>query len=215
MTTEPSAELADKTRAYLTAHGWTSGGDGEAGALWTAPDGRQVAVPHWLAADDPMFRYLLTVVAYLECRQAPVVAAEIINPDAAEPGYTFARAWTWTRVEGTDVEILADTEVRLCARRTAPGPAVVRMAAYGSFFATRQKMREIISGRLDALQGQAIIIDWEGVEAVTGAFASEYAAWFLRTPGVHVRWMNDEVRETIALARRRLAEPETAAEAKS
>lgn len=214
MTTDPSPELADKTRAYLTAHGWTSAGDGIAGAMWTAPGGQRVAVPHWLAADEPMFRHLLTVVAHLEGREALDVAAGIIDPGAPAPAYTFARAWTWTRVEGTDVEILADTEVRLCARRTATVP-VVRMAAYGSFFATRQKMREIISERLDALQGQAIIIDWEGVEAVTGAFASEYAAWFLRTPGVHVRWMNDEVRETIALARRRLAEPETAAEAKS
>ena len=50
MTTDPNPELADKTRAYLTAHGWTSTGDGIAGAMWTAPAGQRVAVPHWLAA---------------------------------------------------------------------------------------------------------------------------------------------------------------------
>jgi hypothetical protein len=130
MTTEPNAELADKTRAYLTAHGWTAGEPGVAGALWNAPDGRQVAVPHWLAADELMFRHLVTVVADLECRQQPVVVAEIINPDGEAPAYTFARAWTWTRAKGTDVEILADTETRLCARKAATeADGALRLAA--------------------------------------------------------------------------------------
>jgi hypothetical protein len=83
----------------------------------------------------------------------------------------------------------------------------VRLADYGLFFATRQKARDIIADRIEALPlGEPLVLDWSGVEAVTGAFASELAGWFLRAGRkIGTEGMNDEVRETWETAVRRLA----------
>jgi hypothetical protein len=85
----------------------------------------------------------------------------------------------------------------------------VRLADYGLFFATRAKARDIIATRIEALPaGEPLVLDWSGVEAVTGAFASELAAWFLRNNRkVIAEGMSDEIRETWETAVRRLAEP--------
>ena len=90
--------------------------------------------------------------------------------------------------------------------RGAMGSVIIRMADHGQFFATRQKARDIIRDRVEAFpEREAVILDWTGVEAVTGAFASELAAWFLRTGRrVGSQGMNEEVRETYETALRRL-----------
>lgn len=92
--------------------------------------------------------------------------------------------------------------------RAAMGSVIIRMADHGQFFffAARQKAREIIRDRIDVFpEREAVILDWTGVEAVTGAFASELAAWLLRTGRrVGSQGMNDEVRETYETAVRRL-----------
>jgi hypothetical protein len=87
----------------------------------------------------------------------------------------------------------------------------VRMADYGQFFATRAKARDIIAERFEALPpGEPLVLDWSGVEAVTGAFASELAGRVLRTGRkIGTEGMNDEVRETWETAVRRLAAPVT------
>lgn len=118
-----SGDLADKIRAYLTAHGWTRGNPGTAGEMWTAPDGRKSAVPRRLSGpnDGDSFEWTVNMAWGVEYRPPAVIAAEILDPDGPEPAYSTAQAWTWTRLEGTDVEILADASVRLCVRRVPTG----------------------------------------------------------------------------------------------
>lgn len=86
------------------------------------------------------------------------------------------------------------------------GSVIVRVAEVGEFFATRDSARRLIKERADCFpERETIIFDWCGVAAVSGAFASEFAAWCLRTGRrVGNRGMNDEVRETYETAWRRL-----------
>lgn len=100
--------------------------------------------------------------------------------------------------------------------RDATGAVIIRVAGYGQFLATRARARDIIRDRLEALPpGEAVVLDWTRVEAVTGAFASELAAWLLSSGRKFGSdGMNDEVRETWETAARRLAEvpvPESSA----
>ena len=83
---------------------------------------------------------------------------------------------------------------------------VVHVASRGQFFATRESARQFIAEEIDALsRREGVIIDWAGVQAVTGAFASEYAAWCLSAGRRFGNiGMNDEVRETYVTAMRRL-----------
>ena len=83
---------------------------------------------------------------------------------------------------------------------------IVRMADYGQFFATRALAKRIISEQIEALPAsEAVVLDWTGVEAVTGAFASELVAWFLRAGRrVESRGANDEVGEAWETAVQRL-----------
>jgi hypothetical protein len=87
-----------------------------------------------------------------------------------------------------------------------PGSVIIRLAVYGRFFATRALARRITGERLEALpSGDAVVLDWTGVEAVTGAFASELVSWLLRAGRkAGNRGMNEEVRETYDTAVRRL-----------
>jgi len=86
------------------------------------------------------------------------------------------------------------------------GSVIVRMADHGRFFATRGRMRQIIADRIETLPArEAVIVDWSGVESVTGAVAAEFAAHVLGTPRrIGSRGMNGEVRETYETAVRRL-----------
>ena len=79
------------------------------------------------------------------------------------------------------------------------------IARRGQFFATRASARQIISEEIDTLsQREAVILDWEGVQAVTGAFAAEVAKWYLSAGRrVASTGMNSEVRETYETACRR------------
>lgn len=90
--------------------------------------------------------------------------------------------------------------------RGVMGSVIVRLAESGQFFATRESARGIIADRIEALpRHEAVILDWTGVEAVTGAFASELAAWLLRTSRkIGSQGMNDEVRDVYETAIRRL-----------
>jgi len=81
------------------------------------------------------------------------------------------------------------------------------VAASGRFFATRDSARRIFTERVASLPpGEPLVLDWTGVEAVTGAFASELATWIDGTSReVGCQGMNDEVREAWETAVLRLA----------
>ena len=89
------------------------------------------------------------------------------------------------------------------------GSVLVFVGDIARFFATRDAARRLIREHADCYpEREAVIFDWTGVEAVTGAFAAEFAAWFLRTGRrVGNQGMNDEVRATYETAARRLADP--------
>ena len=89
--------------------------------------------------------------------------------------------------------------------RGMAGSVVIHIARRGQFFATRASARQIISEEIDTLsQREAVILDWAGVQAVTGAFAAEMAKWYLSTARrVASTGMNSEVRETYETACRR------------
>ena len=92
--------------------------------------------------------------------------------------------------------------------RASMGSVVIHVARRGQFFATRESARQFIAEEIGTLsRREAVIIDWAGVQAVTGAFASEFAAWCLRADRRFGNiGMNDEVRETYVTAMRRLEE---------
>lgn len=101
----------------------------------------------------------------------------------------------------------------MCARtdengrcRGMAGSVIVHVARHGEFFATREKARQIISAETGALpEREAVILDWAGVQAVTGAFAGELAKWRLSTARrVASTAMNEDVRRTCETAERRL-----------
>jgi hypothetical protein len=101
----------------------------------------------------------------------------------------------------------------MCARtgedgrcRGSAGSAIIHLAARGQFFATRDSARQIIAEEIDTLaRSEGVILDWAGVQAVTGAFASEFAGWCLSADRRYGSiGMNDEVREAYVTACRRL-----------
>lgn len=107
---------------------------------------------------------------------------------------------------------MSDRHHGLCATtdpdgrcRAGMGSVVVHVADRGEFFATRDSAARL-AGHIEAIpRGIAVIVDWRGVVAVTGAFASEYAAWYM---GVARRigndGMSDDVRREFDVACRRL-----------
>ena len=108
---------------------------------------------------------------------------------------------------------MADTHPHWCVRtdedgrcRSYQGSFVVHVARRGQFFATREGARQFIAKDIATLsRREGVLIDWTGVQAVTGAFASEFAAWCLKADRRFGNLaMNDEVRETYVTAMRRL-----------
>lgn len=93
-------------------------------------------------------------------------------------------------------------------RRDIGGSVIIRMAAHGEFFATRARARQLIAEVIDALpRRESVILEWDGVQAVTGAFMAELTGWlYVTTRRVGNRKMNEDVREAYALACRRLGE---------
>ncbi len=83
---------------------------------------------------------------------------------------------------------------------------IVHVANRGEFFATRESARRLIGEETGALpEREAVILDWTGVQAVTGAFAGELAKWCLSTARrVASTAMNEDVRRTYETAMRRL-----------
>ncbi len=88
---------------------------------------------------------------------------------------------------------------------TCGNSVTVQVAAYGEFFATRQRAMPIRSRAvvfLDMHPDDALIFDFAGVQAVTGGFADELVASLAGAyPGrVRVVGANADVAATIALA---------------
>ncbi len=101
----------------------------------------------------------------------------------------------------------------LCARtdengrcRGSEGSVIIHVASRGQFFATRESARKMISEEIDTLsRREPVIIDWAGVQAVTGAFAAEFAGWCLSAARRYGSiGMNDEVREAYVTACQRI-----------
>jgi hypothetical protein len=113
-----SENLTDKIVAYLSAHGWTGSKPGTAGAMWKGPGDWQVAVPFKLhgPSDGSTFAHIVDAIAGVEYRPRPVIAAEILDADAS-PSFQIAPAWTWIRLDGSDVEILTAGNTALCVRK--------------------------------------------------------------------------------------------------
>jgi hypothetical protein len=86
------------------------------------------------------------------------------------------------------------------------GSVIIRLADYGEFFALRESARQFIREQIDVLPAhEAVILDWTGVQAITGAFAAEFTGWFLRTTRrIGSQGMTDDVRVEIDTACRRL-----------
>lgn len=81
-----------------------------------------------------------------------------------------------------------------------------QLADHGKFFATRARAREIWE-LIDALPPEYLIIDWTGVEAVTGSFAGELAKTLDQSPRqVTSVGMNEDVDDTYMRAVVRLQE---------
>ena len=82
---------------------------------------------------------------------------------------------------------------------------VYRVYRGSPFFATRASARAVCAG-IDALPaGEPVTVDWTRIEAVTGAFASEFVKWQMEASRqLDHAGMNDEVLGTFALARKRL-----------
>lgn len=81
-----------------------------------------------------------------------------------------------------------------------------------SFFATRAAARQLCA-EIDALPAaEPVIVDWSGIDAVTGAFADEYVKWMLaKSRTVSNEGMNDEVLGALALTRQRNGEEKPSA----
>jgi hypothetical protein len=90
--------------------------------------------------------------------------------------------------------------------RGSLGSVIVRVGEIGQFFATRDSVRRLVAEHVDSLPSrEAVILDWTGVHAVTGAFADEFARWAMATwRKVGSEGMNDDVRETYELACKRI-----------
>jgi hypothetical protein len=85
------------------------------------------------------------------------------------------------------------------------GSVVVHVADRGEFFATRDSARRLCE-HIDAIpRSAAVIIDWQDVTAVTGAFASEVAGWYLgERRRLGCQRMSEDVRREWDTACRRL-----------
>jgi hypothetical protein len=85
------------------------------------------------------------------------------------------------------------------------GSVIVRVAERGEFFATRDSARRLTECAAVLPQREAVIFEWDGVAAVTGAFIDEFAKWAMGTRRrVGSRGMNDDVRAAYELACRRI-----------
>ena len=82
---------------------------------------------------------------------------------------------------------------------------VVRVSDVAQFFATRDSARRLIAGHANALpDGTAVIFDWSGVEAVTGAFMAEFVKRSTVNPrAIAHQGMNDDIRAAWNLAHSR------------
>lgn len=85
----------------------------------------------------------------------------------------------------------------------------IEVSQFGKFFATRHRaaeIRTIVEQVLAAEPDDALLLDFEGVEAVTGGFADELVAQLRHRHGNRICWdgANESVADTIleALARR-------------
>jgi hypothetical protein len=90
--------------------------------------------------------------------------------------------------------------------RGVMGSVIVRVGERGEFFATRDSARRLIAECADVLPWhEAVIFEWGGVAAVTGAFMDEFAKWAMDTRRrTGCRGMSDDVREAYELAWRRI-----------
>jgi hypothetical protein len=80
-----------------------------------------------------------------------------------------------------------------------PDPSRVRIYRGAPFFATRKAAHPIAAEIASAAAtGGAVIADWSGIEAVTGAFMDEYVI-LTKDRDVTNEHMNDDVLETYAL----------------
>ena len=88
---------------------------------------------------------------------------------------------------------------------SAPDSVLVFVGDIAEFFATREAARRLIREHANCYpERTAVIFDWSGVAAVTGAFASEFAAWIISTGRrVGNQAMNDDVRGVYETAIRR------------
>ena len=76
--------------------------------------------------------------------------------------------------------------------RASMGSVVIHVARRGQFFATRESARQFIAEEIDTFsRREGVILDWAGVQAVTGAFAAEYAI-----PPDNVQWLHADVEHT-------------------
>jgi len=80
----------------------------------------------------------------------------------------------------------------------------IRMDGFGTFFATRERARQIWKEIDSRPLREDVILDWAGVNGVSGAFAHSLAARLLESPRrIGNTGMNQDVRETYELACRR------------
>ena len=98
-----------------------------------------------------------------------------------------------------------------------PDSVLIFVGDIAQFFATRDAARRLIREHADRHPERvAVIFNWSGVAAVTGAFAAEFAAWFLRTGRrTGNQGMNDDVRATYETAVQRLSASRDAPEVPS
>lgn len=81
-----------------------------------------------------------------------------------------------------------------------------RVAQHGTFFATRESGRRVraeVERQLDMLPGgPGVVLDFAGVEAITGGFADELVANLVVVHGRRITWTgtNKDVRETVERA---------------
>lgn len=79
---------------------------------------------------------------------------------------------------------------------------ILRIAEHGTFLALRLTAERILTG-VDP--GRPTVLDFTGVEAITGAFADELLHTVLSESGVRYEGANAEVHETLQTAIRRRA----------
>lgn len=85
--------------------------------------------------------------------------------------------------------------------RDSHGTIILPVSRITWLFTTAGNARQLIEIANTLPQHEAVIFDWTGVDAVTGAFADEFASWFLSTRRrVASQSMNDAMRRAWELA---------------